>query len=257
MATVSEIYAQLDSLLPRSLSCDWDNDGLMVCGDPDKEVTTILFTLDITLKSIEYAETIGAELIISHHPLIFGGLRHVNGEDITSKKVIRLLQNGMAAMSFHTRLDAAEGGINDILAECLELQNVECFDAADGLMSRIGDLENEMSFEDFCAYVKEKLDAPYITAAKGQDTVSRVAVLGGAGKDAIGSAAGAGADAYVTGEAGYHALLDAAEEGFSVIAAGHDVTEVGFAAYFEQVLSEAFGELHMERYPESIALYRI
>ncbi len=257
MATVSEIYTYLDTLLPRSLSCDWDNDGLMVCGDPEKEVKTILLTLDITLQAIEYAKKIGAELIISHHPLIFGGLRHVNGEDITSKKVIRLLQNGMAAMSFHTRLDAAEDGINDILAETLCLQNIENFEAEDGLLIRIGALEAPMTFEAFCQYVKEKLGAPSLVASKGSDTVSRVALLGGAGKDAISSAMAAGADVYLTGEAGYHNLLDAAEMGFSVITAGHDFTENGFSAYFIKVLSEHFSGLRFEKNPQSIVLYRI
>ncbi len=257
MATISEIYEYLEELLPRELSCSWDNDGLMVCADHDRSVNTILFTLDITLQSIAYAQEIGAELIISHHPLIFDGIRHVNGEDAVSQKVIALLQSGISAMSFHTRLDAAEGGINDILAECLGLQNTEYFEATDGLMSRIGDLEYEMSFEDFCQYVKEKLDVPYITGAKGRDTVSRVAVLGGAGKDAIGAAMEAGADVYLTGEAGYHAMLDAAEMGFSVITAGHDVTEHAFSSYFEKVLSEKFDELRFEKNPESIVLFRI
>lgn len=255
MATVSELYTHLNTLLPRSLSCDWDNDGLMVCGDPNAEVKKILFTLDITMQAVEYAEKIGADLIISHHPLIFKGIKHMNGEDITSKKVIRLLQSGISAMSFHTRLDAAEGGINDILAETLELQNIEKFEAEEGLDSRFGDLKHEMTFEDFCLYVKEKLGAPSILASKGKDTVSRVAVLGGAGKDAIFSAMATGADAYLTGEANYHGLLDAAEMGFSVLTAGHDFTENAFFTYFKKVLSEKFDGLIFEENPVKCALH--
>ncbi len=255
MATVSEIYQYLNTLLPRSLSCEWDNDGLMVCGDPNKEVSKILFTLDITVQAVEYAEKIGAELIISHHPLIFKGIKHVNGEDITSKKVIRLLQSGISAMSFHTRLDAADGGINDILAETLELVNVEKFEAEEGLYGRIGDLKAEMTFEDFCLYVKETLGAPSVHAAKGSDTVLRVALLGGAGKDAIFSAMAAGADVYLTGEASYHGLLDAMEMGFSVVTAGHDFTENGFSAYFKKVLREKFEGLSFEENPVVCALY--
>ncbi len=249
MATVSEIYQYLDTLLPRSLSCDWDNDGLMVCDDPEKEVKTIFFTLDITEHAIAQAEKIGANLIISHHPLIFKGIRHMNGEDITSKKVIRLLKSGIAAMSFHTRLDAAKGGINDLLAETLELQNVESFEAEEGFFSRVGTLKTEYSFEDFCLYVKEKLGAPTLTAAKGSETVSRVALLGGAGKDAVFAAKATGADVYLTGEAGYHTLLDAMEMGFSVIEAGHNFTENGFFRYFEAVLSEKFDGLTMIQNP--------
>lgn len=254
MATVSEIYTYLDTLLPRSLSCEWDNDGLMVCGDKNADVKKILFTLDITTQAVEYAQKINADLIISHHPLIFKGIKHMNGEDITSQKVIRLLQSGISAMSFHTRLDAAEGGINDMLAETLELVNIEKFEAEEGLESRIGSLKTEMTFEDFCLYVKEKLGAPAILASKGKDTVSRVALLGGAGKDAIFSAMAAGADAYLTGEANYHGLLDAMESGFSVVTAGHDFTENGFSSYFRKVLCEKFEGLDFEENPMKCSL---
>jgi dinuclear metal center YbgI/SA1388 family protein len=160
-------------------------------------------------------------------------------------------------MSFHTRLDAAEGGINDILAETLELQNIQKFEAEEGLDSRFGDLAHEMTFEDFCLFVKEKLGAPSILASKGKDTVSRVAVLGGAGKDAIFSAMATGADAYLTGEASYHGLLDAMEMGFSVLTAGHDFTENAFFAYFKKALNEAFTGLTFEENPVKCALYHI
>ena len=102
MATISEIYRHLNTVLPSSLSCDWDNDGLMVCAAPDKEVKKILLALDVTPAVIEYAVQIGADLIISHHPLIFSGIKRMDGHDGTSRKVISLLQNDIAVMSFHT-----------------------------------------------------------------------------------------------------------------------------------------------------------
>ena len=240
MATVSEIYEMLDELLPRSLSLSWDNDGLMVCPDPDTEVHTILFALDITDCVVEYAKEIGAELIISHHPLIFYGLKHMDGKEATSRKVIELIKNGIAAMSFHTRLDAAEGGINDLLAEIFELSNVESFGVEGDTTARVGNLPEEMSFEDFCELVKEKLDAPVITAAKASETVSRLALLGGGGKDYIYAAKETGADAYLTGEASYNAILDGGENGISVIAAGHYHTEWQFREFFKKALGDDF-----------------
>ncbi len=240
MATVIEIYETLDELLPRSLSLSWDNDGLMVCPDQDREVNTILFALDITDSVVEYAKEIGAELIISHHPLIFYGIKHMDGKDATSRKVIELIKNGIAAMSFHTRLDAAEGGINDQLAEIFELSNVEAFGVEGDTTARVGDLPEELSFEDFCELVKELLDAPVITAAKASDTVSRLALLGGGGKDYIYAAKEVGADAYLTGEANYNAILDGGENGISVIAAGHYHTEWCFREYFKKVLGDEF-----------------
>ncbi len=256
MATVSEIYTCLDTLLPRSLSCSWDNDGLMVCADGAKEVKTILFALDITMDVIEEAHKLGAELVISHHPLIFKGLRHINGEDVASQKVIALLKYGISAMSFHTRLDEADGGINDLLASELSLTSIDKFEAEEGIHLRVGSLPREMRFEDFCLYVKETLGAPQILASKGKETVSRVALLGGAGGDDFLAAKASGADVYLTGEAKYHELLDAAEMGFSVVTAGHDFTELCFARYFEKALAEHFPDLHFEKMPKSTVLYR-
>lgn len=240
MATVSEIYEMLDELLPRSLSLSWDNDGLMVCPDPDAEVQTILFALDITDCVVEYAKEIGAQLIISHHPLIFYGIKRMDGADATSRKVIELIKNGIAAMSFHTRLDAAEGGVNDLLAEIFELSNVEAFGVEGDTTARVGDLPEELCFEDFCELVKERLDAPVITAAKATETVSRLALLGGGGKDYIYAAKETGADVYLTGEASYNAILDGGENGISVIAAGHYHTEWQFREFFKKALGDDF-----------------
>ncbi len=243
MPTVSEIYNHLNALLPASLSCDWDNDGLMVCGNSDAPVKKILFVLDITPAAAEYAAEISADLIISHHPLIFSGIRHMNGEDGTSRKVISLLNHNIAAMSFHTRLDAADGGINDILAALFRLSDVAKFGIDGDASARIGTLPEEISFEDFCKTVKEVLHTPSVCGAKGKETVSRVALLGGAGKDYIRAAQKMGADVYLTGEVNYNYLLEAAENGLSVVTAGHYHTEAPFTAFFERTLSENFENL--------------
>ncbi len=243
MPTVSEIYQYLNMHLPTSLSCDWDNDGLMVCADPESPVKKILFALDITDTVVEEAINVGADLVISHHPLIFSGIRHMNGEDSTSRKVIRLMKAGISAMSFHTRLDAAEGGINDILASLFYLSDVESFGAEGDSTARIGTLPAPIPFEAFCKAVKAVLHAPSVCAAKSGDTVSRVAVLGGSGKDYIQAAKKMGADTFLTGEVGYNYLLDAAENGLSVVTAGHFHTEAIFTAFFEKTLSDAFENL--------------
>lgn len=243
MPTVSEIYQYLNTMLPTSLSCDWDNDGLMVCPDPDKQVRTILFALDITPAVVRFAKTVDAELIISHHPLIFRGIKHMDGSDGTSRKVMDLIQHNIAAMSFHTRLDAAEGGINDILADRFGLCDIEKFGAEGDDSARIGTLPTPMRFEDFCDLVKTKLHAPAVCGAKGNDTVSRLAILGGSGKDYISAAQKMGADTFLTGEVNYNYLLDAAENGLSVVTAGHYHTEAPFFMYFIKALAEKFDEL--------------
>lgn len=240
MATVSEIYKYLNMLLPTSLSCDWDNDGLMVCPDPEADVKKIVFALDITPAVVDFSAEADADLIISHHPLIFKGIRHMDGSDGTSRKVMALLKKGIAAMSFHTRLDAANGGINAILAELFRLSDVEMFGAEGDSCARIGTLPETLSFEAFCELVKETLHAPTVCGAKGKETVSRLAILGGSGKDYISAAQAMGADAFLTGEVNYNYLLEAAENGLSVVTAGHYHTEAPFASFFEKALSEKF-----------------
>ena len=255
MPTVSEIYRHLNTVLPASLSCDWDNDGLMVCANPNAEVNKILLALDVTPAVAGYAKQIGAQLIISHHPLIFSGIRHMDGHDGTSRKVISLLQNDIAVMSFHTRLDAADGGVNDILASLFRLSDVEKFGVEGDTAARIGTLPKPMAFEDFCRLVKDTLGAPSVCGAKGGETVSRLAVLGGSGKDYIREAQKMGADTYLTGEVNYNYLLEAAENGLSVVTAGHYHTEAPSAAFFEKTLTEAFGKLEFVRFPDGCEFF--
>ena len=123
----SELYAFFDGKIPSSLSCEWDNDGLMVCPDPEKVVKKVLVALDVTDKVAQIALDEGYDLILSHHPLIFSPLSHLEPGDPIAKKVIALLCGGVSVMSFHTRLDAVEGGVNDLLAEKLGLCDVRPF----------------------------------------------------------------------------------------------------------------------------------
>lgn len=249
MASVHEIYSYLDALLPRALSAEWDNDGLMVCENPAREVTKVLFALDVTPAVAEYAADIHADLVISHHPLIFKGIRHMNTDDATARKIMLLLKKEIAVMSFHTRLDAAKGGVNDILAELLGIHDAQSFGPGGDTTGRVGTLPEPIGFEDFCLFVKNTLDAPSVCAVKGGKCIRRVAVLGGAGKDYIAAAKNAGADVLVTGEAGYNHMLDAAEQGLSVIAAGHYHTEIPFSAFFIKALNETFPGIEFFRYP--------
>ena len=255
MPTVSEIYQHLSTVLPSSLSCDWDNDGLMVCANPDAQVKKILFALDITPSVAEYALQIGAELIISHHPLIFSGIRRMDGHDTTSRKVMFLIRNHISAMSFHTRLDAADGGINDILADLFSLSDVEKFGVDGDTAARIGTLPAPLPFEDFCRLVKQTLRAPSVCGAKAGDTVSRLALLGGAGKDYIRKAQEMGADTYLSGEVNYNYLLEAAENGISVVTAGHYHTEAPFTAFFEKTLTETFGDIEFVHFPHGCEFF--
>jgi dinuclear metal center YbgI/SA1388 family protein len=223
--TVRELYAFLEEKMPRSLSCDWDNDGLMVCPDDTREVRRVLVALDITAAVAEQAIKEGYDLVVSHHPLIFHPLKAVAPGEATVNKVIRLLTSGVSAMSFHTRLDAVTGGVNDVLANAIGLQNVVPFGKDGEEIGRIGTLPTAMALKDFAALVKEVTGAPYVQISDADKLVSRVAVLGGGGAGESGAAAAAGADTYLTGDLRHDQLTEAPERGMNMIAGGHFFTE--------------------------------
>lgn len=226
--TVRELYAKLNTMIPRTLSCDWDNDGLMCCPDGKREVRRVLVALDATGAVCDAAIEGGYDLIVTHHPFIFKGLRAFDDENGVALKAIKLVRAGISVMSFHTRLDCFEGGVNDALASAIGLEKVEVFEGDQLPMGRIGELRGEMSLEDFARQVKKALGAPAVCYSDAGRTVRRVAVLGGSGKDLIGAASAAGADTFVSGELGHHTLTDEPDVvcgALNLIEAGHYYTE--------------------------------
>ena len=227
--TIRDFYASLEARLPRALSCDWDNDGISCCPDPDAPVRGVLIALDPTEDAVEAAIDRGCNVILTHHPMLFRGLKAVDGRDTGSRKVIRMIAHGITAMAFHTRLDAVEGGVNDILAARLGLTNTEPFgedgNPAGRPIGRVGDLPETVSADAFIETVKAALGLPALVFAGCGKPVRRVAVMGGGGEDDVGAAVLAGADTYVTGELKYHHLCDAPYGEINLIMAGHYHTE--------------------------------
>ncbi len=223
MITVSELYQELDRAIPSSLSSDWDNDGLMCCPKPTKPAEKVLLTLDITENIVDLAVREGFDVILSHHPLVFRPVRSLTPDTAVQRKLIRLVENGIAAMSFHTRFDAVEGGVNDALAEILGVKTPRPFGNEGEEMGRIGEVA-PCTLSEFAEKVKTALRAPVVLAS-GDLPVRRVALLGGSGDDFVDAAKKAGADTYVSGDLGYHLLSEAGENGINLIAAGHYYTE--------------------------------
>ena len=220
--TVNELYKKLDAHIPSSLSCDWDNDGLMCCPDGERQVKKILVCLDATSGAINKALDGGFDAIVSHHPMIFKGLKSVTENNFTSKKAIEIIRAGISVMSFHTRLDALEGGVNDKLASVLGVNNTSAFGEG---MGRIGEIATETDACSFAEDVKNKLGAPTVFLADSKKPIKRVALLGGSGDDFISEAIALGADAYVSGELGHHPMTDAPDMNITLIEAGHFYTE--------------------------------
>ena len=220
---VIELYRYLDSHIPSSLSCAWDNDGLMCCPDENDEVRKVLVTLDVTDDAIARAKDIGANVILSHHPLIFKGIKSLSQNGVVSSRAIELIKAGITVMSFHTRLDAVDGGVNDVLALTLGIEDAEPF-GEEGI-GRIGELDTPVSLDEFANLVKERLSAPNVTYSGGGRDVFKVAVLGGSGADDLSAAIAAGADTYVSGTLSYHDMADAPDNDINLIEAGHFHTE--------------------------------
>ncbi len=162
--TVRELYDALEVRLPRTLSCDWDNDGLSCCPDPDALVRGVLVALDPTEEAVAEAARRGCNVVLTHHPMLFRGIKAVDGENTMSRKVISLVKAGISTIAFHTRLDAADGGVNDILAARLGLLDVVPFgddgNAQKKPIGRVGTLPAEITLEAFAALVAERLTVP-------------------------------------------------------------------------------------------------
>lgn len=233
---LSELYSVLEEKFPKSLSCEWDNDGLMCASSLECEVKKVLTALDVTEEVLEYAAKNGFDTVISHHPMIFHHLGAVTPENHTSKRVIFALKNGINVFSYHTRADAVSGGVNDLLANALGLENISAFGDEDGDIGRVGELSEAIDVLDFAKSLKDVLGCPAVTVAGKNRSIKKVAVLGGAGKSFIVPAKSTGADVFVSGELGFGNMTEAPEMGICLIEAGHFYTENLLCKYFCEIL---------------------
>ena len=238
---ISEFYKELSVLYPTSLSCSWDNDGLMCCMDTEAPVKRVLVCLDATDDAVDYAAKNGFDTVLTHHPMVFKGLKSITDLSLGGHKVLGCLRNGVSVISMHTRFDAGKDGVNDVLANALGLTNVSCFgDDECEALGRIGDIE-PMSAEEFAAYVRDRLGCVCVNAYLSDKAIKKVAVVGGGANDFIYPAMLAGADAFVCGECRYNSALDAADEGLTIIEAGHYQTEFPACARLAELAREIAG----------------
>lgn len=246
--TVFEFYKKLTDRIPKELSCSWDGDGFEVCADKDREVRRVLVSLDITNEVIDKAIDEGFDVIVAHHPLFFKGIKEVSVLSPDGERAVKLVKNNISVMTFHTRLDAVEGGVNDTLAQCLGLLDVEVVEYNGENMIRVGNLSDEINAEDFAALVKERLGAPAVTLSSSGKNTKRVALLGGSGGSDIGACRACGADTYVTGELRYHDLLSSGDRGVNLIEAGHFYTEFPVCEILKGFIGEIDSSIYAEVY---------
>ncbi|MBQ7779998.1 MAG: Nif3-like dinuclear metal center hexameric protein [Clostridia bacterium] len=238
--TVQELYRVLENLIPRELSCSWDNDGAMCLPNGAKQVNKVLLSLDATDGAVDYAAKNGFDLIVTHHPLIFRPIKAV-----TDVRFMTAIKNDISVFSFHTRLDAVDGGVNTALSEILGLTETECF-GDDGL-GVIGNV-TPMTDREFVLMAKEKLGMPKAEAVLFDKTVTRVAVVGGDGEHYIPYAQAAGADLYISGRLSYNDMTDASVYGMSMAALGHFHTENPVLDKLETMIKDAEPKIVTEKY---------
>lgn len=242
--TLFELYQYLEEKMPEALREDWDNDGMMCCTDSLAEVKRVLVCLDVTEEMVDYAIESGFDLIISHHPLIFRPISSVTDAGNVSRKLIKLIESGVAVFSFHSRADKCDGGVNDILCDLLGIFDAEPF--GEGGLGRIGRLNEEITLEDFVYRVKQTLGSDMVRYSDGLNSVKRVAVVGGDGKDFVKAAIEAGADTYLSGRISYNMMVEAAEMGINLLEGGHYFTEQPVTDFFQELLIDFDPEMYVE-----------
>ena len=248
MTTVGDIYALLCGFAPLETKMEGDNPGLLV-GRPDAAVTKVLVALDVTPETILEAETFGAELMVTHHPVIYRPMRAAVAGDVTGERVLMLAERGIAAICMHTNLDRAEGGVGTALCMALGLESDGGYPAipgGDGFV-RLGHLPEAMVLDAFAADVRRRLHANGVRYADAGRPVKVVAAGGGSCGDYAGAALAAGADTLVTGEASYHDMRDALLLGVNLIAAGHFPTEDPVCGVLTGLLRERFPALDVKK----------
>ena len=238
MTTASDILNFVDSIAPKGLAMEWDNVGLL-CGEANKEVKTVLVALDPFTGVCQEAAKMGADLLLTHHPLIFQPLTEVTGNSTVGRAVMTLIQNDIAAINAHTNLDCADGGVNDTLAETLQLANIQKVAGdADGLL-RQGTVDSQ-DLDAFLDRVEQTLHCNGLRYVSGGKKVQKVAVGGGACGSELYTVIAAGCDTFVTADVKYNQFCEAKELGINLIDAGHFATENPVVSVLAKKIAEAF-----------------
>lgn len=237
MTTIKDIINFTETFAPLETQMDFDNSGLLIGSDTTK-VTTAIVTLDITNAVVEEAVNNNAELIISHHPVIFTPLKQISAESV----VYNLISHSLSALCLHTNLDLSpEFGVNTCLANAVGVKNGMF---ADGECLFIGELDNEISVENFANIVNSALNCNGVRYTKAKPKVKTVAICSGSGGDLVKLAKDYNADVLLTGEIKHHEILLANELGISVIDGSHFGTEDIVISPLCKKLQEQFADVN-------------
>ena len=247
---VKEIRSLLEQAAPEAYAMGWDNSGLIL-GRTDKEVKKILITVDVDDNTVDQALLQGADLVLSHHPLVFQAVKRITDEEFIGRRIGKLLRADVAYEAMHTNYDVL--GMADLVANTLGLQETEVLDITwekDGHpegIGRIGRVPCRTTLEECCRYVKKQLHLEHVKVfGDPEKEICCMAVSPGSGKSAVDPAVSKAADVLVTGDIGHHEGLDALEQNLAVIDAGHYGTEYFFIRDMERFLKRELGGNELE-----------
>jgi dinuclear metal center YbgI/SA1388 family protein len=243
----------LEKQSPKSYACDWDNVGLLV-GREDKEIQKIYIALDATDEVIEEAIANGADMLLTHHPMIFKGMKRVTQEDFIGRRIIRLIQNDMVYYAMHTNFDVM--GMADLAADYLEISDTRVLEitsvseTGEEGIGRYGSLKKEMTVRECCEEVKQAFSLENVKVFGNLERkVKTAAISPGSGRSVISNALQAGVDVLITGDIDHHEGIDAVAQKLTVIDAGHYGVEHIFIPYMEQYLKREAKELEIAVQP--------
>lgn len=237
----NKIIEIIENFCPKELAYPWDNVGLL-CGNCEKDVEKVFVTLDTNLKTVKEALEKDADMIISHHPILLGGIKRIDYTSSEGKMLKLLIENNIPLYAAHTNMDTAKGGINDKLAQMFNLTDIKILeqhteDETAGL-GRYGNLKNSVKFIDFANECKKILNTPIRVSGDFNKLIKTTAVASGSCSEIIPLAKQKGADVIITGDMKYHNMIDMTELDICIIDAGHYPTEICVMDIFEDILKD-------------------
>ena len=223
---VKDVMAVIEEFAPLALQEKWDNSGLCI-GSPDDKVSSVLLGLDCTPELVDEAIACGADMIVTHHPLIFSGLKKISADDLVGEAVVKAIRAGISVYAAHTSADKVIAGVSGAMAARLGLKDVRILDEdGEGTgLGVVGNLPEPMTAQDALELVKERFALKVVKSSKPVGCkIERVAMCGGSGVSLIGAARAAGAQLYISGDISYHNFFT--PEGFMIMDIGHYESEI-------------------------------
>jgi len=235
-----DIINVIESFAPLSIQENWDNSGLCV-GSEDDEVTSVLLGLDCTPELVDEAVECGADMIVTHHPLIFSGLKKISPDDQVGAAVIKAIKAGISIYAAHTSADKVIAGVSGAMASRLGLVNVSILDEdGEGTgLGVVGDLPQPVTAAEAVTLVKERFGLKALRSSRPvEGMISRVAMCGGSGGSLIKAAMASGAQLYLSGDISYHNFFT--REGFMIMDIGHYESEIEIVDILFSLLRKNF-----------------